>query len=64
MDNFVKHFARIAAGKWMCVTPGKFDSPIGPVQVTIGSIFTIGTSFMGFDLAERLEAEYRKHSGG
>ena len=63
MENFIRHFVRIEAGKWTCVRPGEFQGPNGRVQVAIGTTFTIGTTFMGMDLASRLEEEHHKKNG-
>lgn len=63
MENFIRHFVRIEAGKWTCVRPGEFEGPNGRIQVAIGSTFTRGTSFMGIDLARWLEEEYQKRNG-
>jgi hypothetical protein len=58
--NFITHFARIKPGVWECESFAEFVGPNGRIQVTPGSRFARGTSFMGVDLAEWLEAEYKK----
>lgn len=63
MENFIRHFVRIEPGKWTCVRPGEFEGPHGRIQVAVGSTFTIGTSFMGIDLAKWLDEQYEKHEG-
>ena len=63
MENFIKHFVRIAPGHWTCVRNGEFDGPNGRIQVTAGSIFTRGTHFMGADLAQWLDEHYERAMG-
>ena len=63
MENFIKHFVRIAPGRWTCVRPGEFDGPKGRFQVAIGTTLSIGTSFMGMDMAQLLEEQYLKKNG-
>jgi hypothetical protein len=47
MDELIKHFLRVEAGKWICVMSGEFQSPTGRIQLAVGSTFTRGTMFMG-----------------
>jgi hypothetical protein len=56
MDDFVKHFVRVAPGTWTSLCDGEFTGPNGRIQVTGGSTFRRGTTFMGVDLAAVLEA--------
>ena len=60
MEEFVKHFNLTSTGSWECISFAEIDGPNGRIQVTPGSRFTRGTSFMGVDLAEWLEEEYKK----
>lgn len=60
MENFIKHFRREGAGVWVCETPATVVLPQGRVQVTAGSRFTLGTTFMNVELASILEAEYQR----
>ena len=60
MENFIRLFVRIGPGIWTCVRNGEFEGPNGRIQVALGTTFTRGTSFMGIDLAERLEEQYAK----
>lgn len=60
MRNFIRHFVRVGPGIWTCVRNGELDGPNGRIQVTIGSTFTMGTSFMGIDLADLLEEEFQE----
>jgi len=53
-----KHFVRIEAGKWTCVRSGEFQSPTGRIQVAVGTTFTRGTMFMGYDIARALDEHY------
>ena len=59
MDEFATHFCRNPDGSWTCKSPGTFTGPNGRIQVTAGSRFYPGTTFMGFDLAAWLEEELR-----
>ena len=54
----MKHFLRIEAGKWTCVRSGEFPSPTGRIQVAVGTTFTRGTVFMGYDIAQALDEHY------
>jgi hypothetical protein len=54
-DEFSAHFCRNADGSWTCTSPATLNGPNGRIQVTEGSRFFPGTTFMGFDLAEWLE---------
>lgn len=64
MERFIKHFRRDALGVWICVTDAEVNLPEGRVQVTIGSRFAKGTTFMNVDLAALLEREHEKRLGG
>lgn len=57
MRNFIKHFEREADGAWRCIESGELDSPLGRIQVTVGSRFCPGTSFMGVDLVRWLDEQ-------
>ena len=56
----MKHFRRIGPGKWTCVRSGDFPSPMGRIQIAVGSTFTRGTTFMGYDVAQALEEHYEQ----
>jgi hypothetical protein len=58
--KFLKAFAREDWGTWRCIAPADLNLPSGRVQVTPGTVFTKGTSFMNVDIAELLEAEYQR----
>jgi hypothetical protein len=55
MDEFATHFCRNADGSWTCISDGTFNGPNGRIQVSAGSRFYPGTTFMGFDLAAWLD---------
>ena len=59
MKNFIRHFAREGDGAWLCVEPAELDLPSGRIEVTPGSRFTRGTTFMGVDLAKLLDEQYQ-----
>jgi len=63
MEKVIKHFVRLDTGQWVCVKTAEFQGPQGRVQVTIGSTFTRGESFMGVDLVQWLEEQYAKDEG-
>lgn len=42
-------------GSWSCIAPATLDHPKGRIQVTPGSTFTRGKTFMGIDVAEWLD---------
>ena len=60
MKEFIKHFQRDGQGRWLCVESATLALPNGRVQVAVGSRFVRGTTYMGVDLAELLEEEYRR----
>ena len=60
MEQFLKNFVRQGPGRWRCVQSCTFDSPVGRIQVAIGTVVMRGVKFMNFDIAEALEAEYQK----
>ena len=62
MEQFIKHFVRSAPGVWTCVSPASLELPGGRIQVTAGSTFTLGTKFMGVELARLLEEHYQRIS--
>jgi hypothetical protein len=62
MEQFIKHFRREAPGIWVCEETANMQLPEGRIQVTPGSRFTLGTSFMNVDLARILEDAYQKGS--
>ena len=63
MHNFIRLFVRVGPGMWTCVRNGDLNGPNGRIQVTLGSTFTRGTSFMGIDLAALLDEEHDKING-
>jgi len=64
VQNFIRHFRRDPLGVWICVADAELNLPEGRIQVTVGSRFSKGTSFMNVDLAARLEEQYWKEQGG
>jgi hypothetical protein len=60
MDTFIKCFVREGSGAWRCIEAAELQLAVGRVQVAPGTRFTLGTQFMGIDLAAMLE---EKHSG-
>ena len=60
MRLFIKHFRRDGQGAWLCVTPATLDLPSGRIQVSAGSRFTLGTTFMNLDLAKLLDEQYQR----
>lgn len=60
MEQFIKHFVREAPGHWTCFEPCTLDSPVGRVQVPIGTRVRRGEKFMNFDVAAALDEEYER----
>ena len=57
MNHVLKAFRREPDGTWVCVEHATFDGPNGRVQVTPGTAFAPGTTFMGADLAKWLDEQ-------
>jgi hypothetical protein len=55
MENISRYFLRDRHGAWICVERAELQTPSGRVQVTPGSRFMPGTTFMGVDLAKWLD---------
>ena len=60
MQNFIRHFQRLAPGVWACIEPADLMLPQGRIQVAPGTQFTRGTTFMGVDIAKLLDEQYDK----
>lgn len=60
VDGLISHFFRTGEGVWVCTSFAEFNGPNGRIQVPPGARLVRGTDFMGFDLAEWLDREYRK----
>ena len=58
MREFIKHFIREHHVSWRCVEPAEFKVDGSRIQVAPGTRFTRGTTFMGVDLAARLDQEF------
>lgn len=63
MNQFIKHFRRDPSGVWICQSPAEVLLPEGRIQVTAGSRFAKGTTFMNVDLAALLEEQYERQRG-
>jgi hypothetical protein len=61
-DIFSSHFCRNPDASWTCVSHATLELPNGRIQVTEGSTFYPGTTFMGFDLASWLEERLGNHA--
>jgi hypothetical protein len=57
MENISKYFLRDRHGAWVCVERADLHTPSGRIQVTPGSRFMPGTTFMGVDLAKWLDEQ-------
>lgn len=62
--EFLKAFRREASGTWICVEPTTFEGPNGRMQVTPGTAFEPGSTFMGADLAKWLDEQLVKLGRG
>jgi hypothetical protein len=61
LGEVLKAFRRERNGTWVCVAPTTFDGPNGRIQVTPGTAFAPGTTFMGADLAKWLDEQLERH---
>ena len=61
METFIKSFQREGDGAWRCISPAELQIPVGRIQVAPGTTFTLGTKFMGIDLAALLEDHHRRN---
>jgi len=61
METFIKRFVREASGEWRCVEPAELQLAVGRIQVAPGTRFTLGTQFMGIDLALLLEEHHSRN---
>jgi hypothetical protein len=55
MERFYTAFRRNADGSWTCIAAATYEGPLGRIQVTPGSTFSRGTTFMNVDLARMLD---------
>jgi hypothetical protein len=63
MQNFIQNFVREQAGAWACATSAELVLPGGRrIQVAPGTRFTLGTTFMGVDVARLLDEQYERDS--
>jgi hypothetical protein len=53
-------FFRNDDGTWICINPVTLDHPKGSIQLTPGSTFVRGASFMGTNIAAWLEQQLRE----
>ena len=59
MPSFISFFVRYADGSWRCIVANELQSPLGRMQITEGSRFSPGKSFMGVDVAKWLDEQSR-----
>jgi hypothetical protein len=57
MAELLKAFRREPDGTWVCIQGTTFDGPNGRIQVTPGTAFAPGTTFMGADLSKWLDEQ-------
>ena len=55
MDDVLQSFRRSETGTWTCLSAVTLHHPMGRIQVTPGTTFAPGTSFMGVDVAAWLD---------
>ena len=58
MQEFARRFVRELEGVWLCVEAAELMLPGGRIQVAIGTRFTLGTRYMGVDVARLLEEHH------
>ena len=64
MQNFMRNFVRENEGCWTCVEAAEMTLAGGRrIQVAPGTRFTLGTMFMGIDLARMLDETYERDRG-
>ena len=61
VETFIKNFIREGEGAWRCISPAELQVDVGRIQVAPGTMFTLGTRFMGVDLASLLEEHHRRY---
>ena len=64
MQTFIKAFLRDRHGVWRCIEPATLELPGGRIQVTPGSVFTRGTTFMNVEIARLLDEEFERYGKG
>ena len=65
MRKFSIHFEREREGVFRCMSPATFLLPNGhKIEVAPDTVLSVGTSFMGVDLAEMLEEHHQRQSRG
>lgn len=62
MDGFIKCFVREGSGTWRCIRPAELQVAMGRIQVAPGTTFTLGTKFMGVDVAAMLEEHHARRA--
>jgi hypothetical protein len=58
MEDFFNCFRRGPSGTWLCLASATIEHPKGRIQVTPGTSFSPGTSFMGVDIAAWLDEQF------
>jgi hypothetical protein len=59
-EQLRRAFVRAPDGSWRCIAPIRIDHPAGRIEVAPGTRLTLGTRFMGVDLAAWLEEKLGK----
>jgi hypothetical protein len=54
-DQFLSRFKHEQSGSWACIKSIKIDGPNGPALISVGQVFSPGSSFFGLDLAKELD---------
>ena len=62
-DKFIHSFCKNADGSWTCTAQATLATPRGRIQVSAGSRFYPGTTFMDFDLAKWLQEQLDDRAG-
>jgi len=60
VETFIKCFHRQGPGRWLAVESCTFESPVGRIQVAVGTLVMRGVKFMNYDIADALEAEFQR----
>lgn len=59
-DKFLNCFQREAHGRWLCIAPAEIQLASGHIEIAPGTRLVHGTRFMGVDLAEVLDQQFKE----
>ena len=62
--DLAEHFERAGPGKWTCIKQIGFNTQRGRIDIAPETTLTVGTNFMGVDMAFLLDGEYERRTNG